>query len=43
MFSRAEETAAMRRNARAVFEERYSPETGYKALMGVYQSALLSN
>jgi glycosyltransferase involved in cell wall biosynthesis len=37
------ETSAMRRNARAVFEERYDPQTGYKALIEVYDKALRRN
>ncbi len=41
--SSAAETLAMRRNARAAFEERYNPQMGYKALIEVYETALRRN
>jgi glycosyltransferase involved in cell wall biosynthesis len=36
-------TSAMRQNARAAFETLYGPETGYRALMGIYEAALSRN
>lgn len=39
----ASQTSMMRRNARAVFEERYNPEIGYRALIDVYNTALRRN
>jgi glycosyltransferase involved in cell wall biosynthesis len=41
--SNTAETIVMRRNARALFEESYNPQTGYKALIDVYETALRGN
>ena len=38
-FSHPRELAAMRTNARAAFEARYTPDVNYELLMGIYDRA----